>query len=90
MSRNPGIGHDWYKKYKTDVFPKDYVTLNGRRYRVPRYYYSLLEAENFKDARKIRMARRKRSSEKPYMNTIRGMQKENHLKEVTKTLERII
>ena len=23
MSRKPGIGYDWFKKYKTDVFPHD-------------------------------------------------------------------
>ncbi len=90
MSRNPGIGHDWYKKYKTDVFPKDFVTLNGKKYRVPRYYYSLLEKENFVEARMIKKRRREKSQEKPYENTMRQMQKEYHRTQVTKTLERII
>lgn len=90
MSRNPGIGHDWFKKYKTDCFPKDYVTVNGKKYRVPRYYYQLLEKENFVEARAIKMARRKKSTEKEYENTIRQYHKEKYRKEVTKTLIRSI
>ena len=29
MSRRPGIGNSWYEKYKTDIYPKDYVTMRG-------------------------------------------------------------
>jgi len=43
MSRNPGIGRDWYEQFKTDVFPSDYVIHKGRRVRTPQYYRRLLE-----------------------------------------------
>lgn len=43
MSRRPGIGADWLKKYETDVFPHDYVILNGKKCSVPKYYDRNLE-----------------------------------------------
>jgi hypothetical protein len=38
MSRMPGIGLPWLKKYLTDVYPKDFFTINGIRKRPPRFY----------------------------------------------------
>jgi hypothetical protein len=38
MSRRPGIGADWIRNYKSDIYPKDFVTVNGVRKRPPRYY----------------------------------------------------
>ena len=43
MSRRPGIGAQWFNSYNCDVYPSDEVVLNGRRFKVPRYYDSLLE-----------------------------------------------
>ena len=42
MSRRPGIAHEWYKKYSTDC-DKDFITLNGKRFKVPKYYDKQLE-----------------------------------------------
>ena len=38
MSLKPGIGYEWFKKYKSDVYPHDYVIINGRKVRPPKYY----------------------------------------------------
>lgn len=38
MSRNPGIGSDWIKKYYTDVYPADVVMVNGMKCKPPRFY----------------------------------------------------
>lgn len=39
MSRNPGIGKEWWNQYKNDVTVGDYViTKNGRQLRPPRFY----------------------------------------------------
>ena len=38
MSRRPGIGYDWYKKYKADMYPKGFVTHKGKKIKLPRYY----------------------------------------------------
>jgi hypothetical protein len=55
MSRKPGIGYDWFEKYKTDVYPNDYCIINGKKIRPPRYYDNLLseeELEKIKNKRK--------------------------------------
>ncbi|AXL15403.1 replication initiator protein [Microviridae sp.] len=47
MSRKPGIGYNWLQKFKTDVYPHDYVVIRDKiKVKPPRYYDSLLsEAE---------------------------------------------
>jgi len=46
MSRRPGLGHAWFNKYKNDVYPGDFVVINGKQFKPPRYYDLLLEREN--------------------------------------------
>lgn len=48
QSLKPGIGHTWYEKYKTDVFPRDETPIPGRGVfkKVPRYYDKLLKASD--------------------------------------------
>lgn len=47
MSRRPGIGHDWLRKYVKDVFPSDQVVVaGGRQVPTPDYYVNLLEKIN--------------------------------------------
>ena len=46
MSLKPGIGSGWLKKYQTDVFPRDYVIVNGVKTKPPKYYDRLFEKEN--------------------------------------------
>ena len=43
MSRNPGIGKPWIEKWKMDVYPHDYVIVNGRKMKPPKYYDNLFE-----------------------------------------------
>ena len=38
MSLKPGIGYDWYKKYKNDVYPHDYVIIKGKKVKPPKFY----------------------------------------------------
>lgn len=38
MSLKPGIGANWLKKYRSDVYPSGEVVMNGRTMRAPRYY----------------------------------------------------
>lgn len=46
MSLKPGIASDWYDKYKHDVHTHDYVVINGKRCRPPRYYDNKLKQYN--------------------------------------------
>ena len=42
MSLKPGIGATWFQKYASDVYPHDYVVINGKEVRPPKYYDKLL------------------------------------------------
>jgi hypothetical protein len=38
MSLKPGIGFEWYRKFYSDIYPHDYVVINGRESRPPKFY----------------------------------------------------
>lgn len=38
MSRRPGIASEWFDKYQHDVYPKDFITVRGKKVLPPRYY----------------------------------------------------
>ena len=43
MSRRPGIAREWFEKFKSDVFPGDFVVdKKGHKVKTPRYYEKLL------------------------------------------------
>lgn len=46
MSLKPGIGAEWYERWKGDCFPSDYLVVNGFKCKPPRYYDKRLEREN--------------------------------------------
>lgn len=49
MSRRPGIGREWFEKFRGDV-EKDFVTLmDGQKVGLPQYYDRLLEKEDEED-----------------------------------------
>jgi hypothetical protein len=54
MSRRPGIGAAWIEKYKNDVYPNDYVVINGKEVRPPRYYDNILSEEELEQLKKKR------------------------------------
>lgn len=63
MSRRPGIAHDWYKKFQSDVYPGDFVAMDGGyKSRPPRYYdrqYELTNPEDFALLKQSRVDRAK-------------------------------
>jgi hypothetical protein len=46
MSLKPGIAHDWFQKYKSDCLPSDFITINGKKLPIPKYYTRLYEITN--------------------------------------------
>lgn len=38
MSLKPGIGAAWLRKFQADVYPHDYVVVNAKETKPPRYY----------------------------------------------------
>lgn len=58
MSLKPGIGADWSDKYKSDLYPSDYVIHKGQKIKIPRYYDKLYEL-NGDDIETIKIQRKK-------------------------------
>ena len=59
MSRRPGIGREWYKKWKEEVYPEDEVVIRGIKQHPPRYYDTLYDVEQPKEMEKIKSKRTK-------------------------------
>lgn len=58
MSRRPGIAKWWFDKYKGDLYPKDYCTINAIKQKPARYYdkiYDVLCPEEMAKIKKKRM-----------------------------------
>lgn len=62
MSRRPGIGSGWYKRYGAETYAHDNVVVNGKKVRPPRFYDGMLELTDptrlleLKKERKLRAA----------------------------------
>jgi hypothetical protein len=85
MSRMPGIGLPWIQKYFTDVYPKDFFTLNGVKNKPVRYYDDYLKKRDPTLHIKIKEKRQLKAKEE---EIIRLKQKENHKSLTTKSLIR--
>ncbi|AXL14759.1 replication initiator protein [Microviridae sp.] len=60
MSLKPAIGKEWYEKYKSDIYPSDFLVHQGKKLKIPRYYDNLYEIaggdiEEIKTVRKQNM-----------------------------------
>lgn len=58
MSRRPGIGLPWFRKFGVDSYKWDSVVINGREVRPPRYYDNQFEVI---DADRLAVLKRKRT-----------------------------
>lgn len=58
-SNRPGIGIPWLKKFQTDVYNYDYVSVAGRHLKPPRAYDKQFELEKPGDMERLRKQRRK-------------------------------
>lgn len=57
MSRRPGIGAGWYKRFSSDVYPLDRVVVNGKETRPPRFYDRLFEKDDRSTFEQIKIKR---------------------------------
>lgn len=46
MSLKPGIGSEWLKKFKSDVYPHDYVVVRGKKMKPPKAYDKWYKNDN--------------------------------------------
>lgn len=92
MSRRPGIAARWFDKYQSDVFPDDFVVLNGKKVTPPRFYtnrYELLypdEVARLKRDRKKRAETRAKDST-PERLRVREQVLESRVTRLKRTIE---
>lgn len=88
--KNSGIGAAWYEKYGwTDCHRQDFVVMDGRRYKPPRYYDELLSRTQPEKHEALKRKRRAEASkETPDQTPERLAVREFVLAERTKKLKR--
>lgn len=52
--KGDALGGSWFEKFKTDVYPHDYVVFKDHKLRPPRYYDKLLSEEEFEKIKEKR------------------------------------
>lgn len=69
MSRRPGIGREWYKKYKNDLWPDDFLVIRGRKTKIPKFYDNQLSIEHPEECETIKRNRIRKSLKHKANNT---------------------
>lgn len=69
MSLKPAIGKTWFDTYPGDCYPSDYVTHNGKKFRVPRYYDKLLDQADPGELARLKRIRVEKARERHAENT---------------------
>lgn len=69
MSRRPGIGKGWLDKYQSDVYPEDFVVMNGKKMKPPKYYDSQYELHSPVEHNKIKVNRTRKAKKFACNNT---------------------
>lgn len=65
MSTHPGLGAEWLTKYKSDVYPHDFVMLGDDKQKTPSYYDKLLERSEPHLLEEIKQKRKEREYAQP-------------------------
>jgi len=65
MSRRPGIGADWHSQFKEDTL-KDFITIQGKKQKIPKYYDYLLGKEDPDLLEPIKQKRKEVALERAY------------------------
>ncbi|AXH78135.1 MAG: replication initiator protein [Microviridae sp.] len=63
MSLKPGIGSGWFEKFQADVYPSDFVVLQGKKRSPPRFYDERLSAQDEAALEAIKSRRLKKALE---------------------------
>lgn len=91
MSLKPGIGHRWFQKYQTDLYPHDYAVVSGRKTKIPRYYdkkFEELDPSTFQQLKELRIRKAAKNAENntPERLAVRKKVKEAQLKKLKRNL----
>lgn len=92
MSRRPGIGKGWYDKFKTDLYPDDFVILREKKLKVPKYYDTQFELDNLSaferiKAQRIFQAKNRAPDNTPERLAVKEQIQEQQLKQLIRKFE---
>lgn len=59
MSRRPGVGAEWFRRFGSEVYPDDTVVVEGREMKPPRFYDDLYELQDASGALEVARERRR-------------------------------
>ena len=79
MSRKPGIALEWLKKFRTDIFPSDYLIQAAAKIPIPRYYENQLTEEALAHFKNIRKERAKLNAQNNTPERLAVREKIKHL-----------
>ena len=85
-----GIGKPWFDKFWNDVFPKDFVTINGKKHKPPKFYDNLMEKKNLKMWQYIKAKRQWKAFLEEPETSKRQWHKDRYRKQLVKRLERTL
>lgn len=90
MSRRPGLGKDWLSKYRADVWPEDFVVVDGKKFRPPRFYDDQIADEEtfFRQikGRRIRRAKKHADNNTPDRRRVRETVQEARLNQLPRSV----
>ncbi len=69
MSRKPGIGTQWLDQFTGDVYPDDFIIVNQKRMRPPRFYDLSYEKEDPNALKRIKWTRKRNLGKHKANNT---------------------
>ena len=78
MSRN--IGLEWFKRFKMDIYNKDFLTYKGEKFRPPKFYDRLYADHNPEHMEEIKTKRQKHAKKIASNNTIERLRVREKLK----------
>lgn len=87
MSRRPGIGKEWYEKYKTDIYPSDFIIVRGKKVQPPKFYDSMYEHIDQIKALRIKRAKQQAENNTPERLRVRETVKMSQISSLKRTLD---
>jgi len=90
MSLKPALGKKWFERFHGDVYPDDFVVVNGKQQKPPRYYDKLLAQEAFESVKAKRHERAQKPAVKadnsPERRAVREQVKQAQISTLKRTL----
>jgi hypothetical protein len=69
MSRRPGIATKWFNQYKKEIYPDDFIVINGKKMPPPKFYQYLYELDENNDIKSVKKRRKTLSIRRKDDNT---------------------